>query len=413
MQQIATPMTYYRGGTSNAVIVDARQLPIKDERNVAAWIMAIYGSPDMRQIDGLGGGDPLTSKFAIVGPPTRADADIDYTFFQVSVEHPMVSKDMNCGNISSAIGPYAIEQGFVKAEGSETTVRVHATNFDDMIYVTVQTQDGKPKVLGDQHISGVPGTASPIMVDFHDTVATHGMGLLPTGNAKDTIELDGRSYEVSVVDIANLIAFARAEDFGLDGTESPVALSDNKTLMNTFEKLRVAIGIKLGLAEDESDAKLKCALSPFLGVIARPKDWREYENQAPHAAHECDFLALSTLDGKVHKAYMASGSSCTGVAAMIQGTIVNEITGMRHEQGRVRIGHPSGLLEVEVALERRGQQYSVRNAALVRTARRLMDGQVYAAIDRLPWMDGGEKAALPDMDWPGRQHLHNEIFHAS
>ena len=166
-------------------------MPIKDERDFSAWILAVHGSPDTRQIDGLGGADPLTSKFAVVGPPTRADADVDYTFYQVSVDHPVASKDMNCGNLSSAVGPYAIEQGFVEAKGDETLVRVHATNFDQMLYIKVQTKDGKPRVLGDQRISGVPGTGAPITLDFHELVGIHGKGLLPTGNPQDTIDIEG------------------------------------------------------------------------------------------------------------------------------------------------------------------------------------------------------------------------------
>ena len=414
MEQIATPMVFYRGGTSKALFVDARHLPVADERDVAAWILAIYGSPDLRQIDGLGGADPLTSKFAIVGPPTRPDADIDYTFYQVSVKDPMVSKDMNCGNISSAVGPYAIEQGFVKTNGDTTVVRVHATNFDDVVYVTVQTEDGKPKMSGDQHISGVPGTAAPVMVDFRGTVGTHGMGLLPTGNAKDVVAVDGdKSFEVSIVDIANLIVFAKAEDFDLSGTESPEELSGNKPLMDRFEKLRRTVGIKLGLAEDEADAKVKCSLSPFLGVIAKPQDWTEFETQTSHKASECDFLAFSTLDGVVHKAYMASGSSCTGVAAVIPGTIVNEICGKSQNADRVRIGHPSGLLEVEVAVKRQPGGFDVSRAALVRTARRLMDGQVYAARDRLPWLNADQNVGAMQVDKPGKQRFNNEIFHAN
>ena len=415
MEQIATPMVYYRGGTSKAVFVDARHLPVTDEKEVAAWIMAIYGTPDARQIDGLGGADPLTSKFAIVGPSTRPDADVDYTFFQVSVKEPMVSKDMNCGNISSAVGPYAIEQGFVNGNRGSTTVRVHATNFDDLIYVTVMTEDGKPKVLGDQQISGVPGTSAPIMVDFRGTVSTHGMGLLPTRNVKDVIAVEGdKSYEVTVLDLANLIVFAKAEEFGLSGTESPKELSDNKKLMNRFEKLRRTVGIKLGLAKDEKDAEVKCSLTPFLGIIAQPQDWTEYEDKVPHKASECDFLAFSTLDGVVHKAYMASGSSCTGIAAVIPGTVVNEICGQPKEPGRIRIGHPSGLLEVEVAVERRGDEFHVSRAALVRTARRLMDGQVYAAVDRLPWTGGAkQKEDVIQVDTPGKQSFRDEIFHAN
>ena len=273
MEQITTPMVFYRGGTSKAVFVDQRDLPVTDEKDLTAWILAIYGSPDRRQIDGLGGADFLTSKFAVVGPPTRPNADVDYTFYQVSVAEAKISKDMNCGNICSAVGPYAIEQGFVKADGDTTTVRVHATNFDDMIYVTVKTEDGKPRVLGTQHISGVPGTGSPIAVDFRDTVGTHGKGLLPTGKLRDKLKVEGiGEFEVSIVDLANVLVFAKAENFGLSGNEDPDEMTKNKKLMDTCEKLRYAVGVKIGLAKDLDEAVTKCALTPFLAIVAKPQD---------------------------------------------------------------------------------------------------------------------------------------------
>ncbi len=413
MEQIATPMAYYRGGTSKAVFIDGRDVPIKDENDFSAWILAVYGSPDIRQIDGLGGADPLTSKFAVVGPPTRTDADVDYTFYQVSVARPVASRDMNCGNISSAVGPYAIEQGFVEAKGDETMVRVHATNFNQMLYITVKTKNGKPCVLGDQTISGVPGTGSPITLDFHELVGTHGSGLLPTGNVKDTIDVEGiGTVEFSAVDLANYIVFAKAASFGLKGTENPVELSESAALMAKCERFRKSVGVKLGFAADLDDAKYKCTLSPFLALVAQPQDWVEFSSRKKHQASECDFLAFSFLDGAIHKAYMATGSSCTAIAALLPGTLVNEIAGKHELSGTVTIGHPSGTLQVEGAIEGEGS-YKVTKAALVRTARRLMDGQVFAAVDKLPWRE--ESHGLPKMvaDQPESQRLlHNETFHA-
>ncbi|MEU6419290.1 PrpF domain-containing protein [Streptomyces spiralis] len=413
-QQLATPMAFYRGGTSKAVVIDRRDVPANDERELAAWILAAYGSPDARQIDGVGGADPLTSKFAVVGPPTRPGADVDYTFYQVFVDRAVVSKDMNCGNISSAVGPYAIEQGYVEAPGDAVTVAVHATNFDQMLHITVRTADGQPEILGSQAISGVPGTGSPIEVDFHETVGTHGLGLLPTGNTCDRIDVAGvGTVEVSIIDLANLIVFARAEDFGLSGTENPDELSDDGEMMGKLENLRKIAGIKVGLAADLDDTTYKCALSPFLALVAEPRDWTEYGSGHKHRARECDFLAFSTLDGVVHKAYMVSGSTCTAVAAFLPGTVVNKAAGVSGSGGRIRIGHPSGTVEVEAAIDKHGDSgFTVTRAALVRTARRLMDGHVYTAADRLPWRD--EAGDLPPLqiEHPGpRTAVHNEVYH--
>ena len=396
--QIKTPVVYYRGGTSKGVFVDQRDLPVTEPNDLQAWILAIYGSPDERQIDGLGGADPLTSKFAIVGPPTRPEADVDYTFFQVSLTKPHASKDMNCGNISSAVGPYALDQGFVKAKDGQITVRVHATNFNQMIYVTLEAKDGKPRVLGSQQISGVPGSGSPITVDFFITVGTHGMGLLPTGNLIDKITVDGLGEcDLSIIDLTNLVVFMNAERLALDGTEDPVPMSSNKQLMDTCEKIRHTVAVKIGLAKDMDEAIKKCTLTPFLGIVAKPKDWEEYGTHKKHKADECDFNARSTLAGQVHKAYMASGSVCTGLAALLPGTVVSQVSRVKGNKGKVRIGHPSGLLEVEIAYEKEGDSYSIKRAALVRTARRLMEGEVFAAIDRLPWLADkkGENSADP------------------
>ena len=414
VEQIATPMVFYRGGTSKAAFVDRRQIPVEDERDLCAWLLAVYGSPDPRQIDGIGGADPLTSKFAVVGPPTRPDADVDYTFYQVFVDEALVSKDMNCGNISSAVGPYAIEQGLRRGQGryDDRARARHQLRPDPPHHredPRRRTED--PRRTGDLRCAR-DGCAHRGRLHPHGP-ATHGKGLLPTGNARDRIDVEGLgTVEMSVVDLANLIVFAKAESFGLDGTESPDGISGNQDLMAKLERFRRTVGVKLGLAENLDDAERKCALSPFLALIAPPKDWTEYGSDRDHEAEECDFLAFSTLDGVVHKAYMVSGSSCTGVAALLPGTIVNEIRGKPGLEGRVRIGHPSGTIEVEAALEERDGGYAATRAALIRTARRLMDGRVYAAVDRLPWRDEAHGAHRMQVEYPGGEStLHNGVFH--
>lgn len=413
-EQIATPMVFYRGGTSKAVIIERRHLPVDDEEQIAAWILAAYGSPDRRQIDGLGGADPLTSKFAVVGPPTRPDADIDYTFYQVAIRSPLASRDANCGNISSAMGPYAIEEGFVKATGDETAVRVHATNFNEIITIKVQTKNGLPRVLGDQHISGVPGTGSPLVLDLHKLVGTHGKGLLPTGNASDTIDFeDVGKVEFSAIDLANLVVFAKAEAFGLSGTENPDALTQNTELMDRFERFRLTVGMKLGFAGSLQKAKVICSNSPFLALISKPRDWEEYGSGKAHKANECDFHAFSLLDGMVHKSYQVTGSSCVAAAAYVPGTIVNQISAKQGLKGKIRIGHPSGIMEVNIALKQTDKAFDVAEASLIRTARRLAEGKIFVAVDRLPWREesGGKPHMLTAQPEDQRQ-LRNETFYA-
>ena len=413
MEQIATPMVFYRGGTSKAVIIDRRHLPVEDEDQFAAWILAAYGSPDAREIDGMGGADPLTSKFAVVGAPTRPDADIDYTFYQVAIKVPLASRDANCGNISSAMGPYAIEEGFVKATGDETTVRVHATNFNEIILIKVPTKDGRPRVIGDQQISGVPGTGSRLTLDLHRLVGTHGKGLLPTGNVLDKIEFEGKLIEYSTVDLANYIVFARAESFGLKGTENPDAMTGNTELMNTLEAFRLAVGIKHGFAKDMEEAKIVCSNSPFLALISEPQDWTEYGSGKQHKAAESDFHAFSVLDGMIHKSYQVTGSSCVAVAAFIPGSLVQRISDRTGVGGPVRIGHPSGIMDVEVQTKQDHGTIEVVEASLIRTARRLADGQVFVALDRLPWRPESEgRIHMTSVQPEDQKQLRNETFYA-
>jgi methylitaconate Delta-isomerase len=387
------------------VIVDPRELPATDEKDLTAWILAIYGSPDRREIDGMGGAYILTSKFALVGPPTRNDADVDYKFFQVGVAVPVVATDLNCGNISSAVGPYAIDQGLIEATREWTTVRVHATNFDQMIYLTVPTRDGRVRIAGDTSIHGVPGTGAPITVDFRDTIGTHGGKLLPTGHLKDKLQVDRvGEIEVSFVDIGNLICFMNAKYVGLDGTEMPDAMQDDDELMEKCETIRLHAIVKLGLAKDLQEARAKKLVTPWLVLVAAPKDWKDYATGKMHLAEECDFLARVTVWKKVHKAYPATGSACTGVAAALSGTVLNDVSMKKEQHGAFRIGHPVGTLTVTVNLEQPSDaDVRVKEASIIRTARRLMEGTVFAANERLPWLSmpraaGGEEGPSGDAE---------------
>ena len=218
-EQIRIRTVLMRGGSSKGVFIRREDIPT-DEAMRARFILALFGSPDKRQIDGLGGSDYLTSKCAIMGPPTRDDADIDYTMAQVSVEHPIVSFDTNCGNQSAAAGVYAIEEGFVAPAEPSTLVRVHNTNTGKILRVTVPVSNGAPVIEGDFAIDGVPGTGAEIKLDFSLTAGAATGRLLPTGGVTQRIALSSlrKDIYVSVVDIANPCVFIRASDIGLTGT---------------------------------------------------------------------------------------------------------------------------------------------------------------------------------------------------
>jgi 2-methylaconitate cis-trans-isomerase PrpF len=391
MDQFATAYAFYRGGTSKAAIVKRSDLPpMRSDSDLHAWVLAVMGSPDRRQIDGLGGADPLTSKFAIVGPPTRPDADVDYTFLQVVPERATVTQDINCGNISAAIGPFAIDEGLVAPSGPITSVRIHATNMGQIIHANVEVgEDGKARVLGSQRIDGVPGTGAPVRLDFRELVGGMTGRLLPTGRVRDRLVVDGKEIEASIVDLANLVCYVRAEDLGLAGTEDPLAMQANRELMQLCERVRLEAALLAGVAKDMELAARHPPSTPWLALVSNPRPWRDHATSEQHQAHECDIGArLYARGGNVHKAYPGTGSACLGVASMLEGSVAHELVSAKaHASGTIRIGHPCGVIEVAAALENQpGADPLVRRAAFVRTARRIADGRVYTATDRLPWL---------------------------
>jgi len=375
-EQIRIPCVIYRGGTSKAAFVKENDLP-RDPTMRDAIILAIMGGGDKREIDGLGGADLLTSKFAIIGPPSRTDADIDYTFAQVGIEGPWVSYELNCGNISSATGPYAIEEGFVKAVEPITKVRVHNTNTKKVIICETPVRNGKPVVEGDYYIDGVPGTGAKIMLDYSETWGILGGQLLPTGNVKDKLNVPNLGeITVSIVDIANPTVFVKAEDLGLKGIELP---GDFKGGVNSHEIRKVEsirdgawtlIGMKAGI------------VVPFFIYVSEPASYKSFTTGEVIDARDVSFVARQV--GKaceptgMHKAFAGTGSISTAVAAMIEGTVVNEVCSAEaKETNIVKIGHPSGIMEVEAAVEKVGNIWKVKRAAYGRTARRIMEGYVY------------------------------------
>ena len=225
-EQIRVPVTFMRGGTSKAVFLARRDVPT-DPQALKRFLLALFGSPDVRQIDGLGGADILTSKCAIIGPPTRPDADIDYTFVQIGIDQPTVSFEIVCGNISSATGVYALQEQLVPVQEPVTTVRVHNTNTGKILRMAVRCAEGEPCVEGDCEVDGVPGTGAEVALDYSDTSGATTGKLLPTGRARDWVYVSklGREIPVSIVDVGTVCVFIRAADLGVTGTELPGKLS--------------------------------------------------------------------------------------------------------------------------------------------------------------------------------------------
>ena len=369
---------FVRGGTSRALVFHRRDLP--DDR--AAWdaiFLAALGSPDPsgRQLDGLGGGISSLSKVAVVGPPSRPDADVDYTFGQVEVTRASVDYRGNCGNISSAIGPFAIDETLVPAREPATVVRIHNTNTRKLIHARVLVESGVAAVHGDFVLDGVPGTGARIALDFVDPGGAVTGQLLPTGHPQDVLDVPGLGpIAASLVDATNPMVFVRAKDLGLDGTERPDDLDARAGLAERLEGIRAAAAIRMGLARTPEEASRDSAAVPKIALVAPPAAYRTLAG-GPVEPHAVDLTARIVSMGRVHRAFALTGAMCLAVAARIPGTLPNEAAALSGAAGDVRIGHPSGILPVAGAVSRGPDGAPVAQTVTVyRTARRLMEGFV-------------------------------------
>lgn len=371
-EQRRIPLVIMRGGTSKGIYIKANDLP-GDPAERDAAILRIFGSPDVRQIDGLAGADPLTSKLAIIGPSSSPDADVDYTFAQVSINDRVVDYNGNCGNISSGVGPFAIDESLVKAVEPTTRVRIRNTNTDKMLYSEVQVKDGKARVKGDCAIAGVPGTGAPVLMDFAATAGAATGKVLPTGNVVDMLETSGGPIEVSIVDVANPCVFVRARDVHMKGTETPAEIDGDKALLDWLEEIRSKCCVLIGMASSPEDATKNSPAFPMVAFVTEAEDYVDFTTGKTIRKDEVDFVSRLMYMQVLHKTYAGTATACTGAAAKIKGTIVNQAIPHIDAIGTIRIGHPAGVLPVVAEVE--GTE--VKKAALVRTARRIMEGYAF------------------------------------
>ena len=373
------PVTILRGGTSKGVYILQSDLP----EDQSAWepiLLRLMGSPDRKQIDGLGGSQSVTSKVAIIRKSDRADADVDYTFAQVSVDKPLVSYKGNCGNISSGVGPFAIEKGLVAAKDGETAVRIYNTNTDKIIEAVVKTPEGRVAYEGDFCIAGVPGTASPVKLKFVDPAGTLGKGLLPTGSAVDVLEVPGYGpVEVSIVDAANPLVFARAKDLGLTGKELPDELNANAEKLDLLEKVRGLAAVKLGLIEDYTRSAWDTPGIPKMTFVAEAEDYVNGDGKEIKK-EQIDLLSRMMSMQKTHPSYAMTGAMCTAAAAVIPGSIVAQVLPAGVDTQFIRIGHPGGILECGVDYRENGACPIIDDTFGFRTANLLLEGTARIAL---------------------------------
>lgn len=368
------PTVIMRGGTSKGLILRKSDLPANPELRDGV-ILRIFGSPDNSQIDGLGGGTSITSKLAIVGPSSHPNTHIDYTFGQVSLDRQVVDYNVTCGNFVTAVGLYAVEEGYVPLTEPVTSVNIYNTNTNSIIVADIPVKDGQIQYEGNFSIAGVPGTASRIMLNFLDAGGTFTGRTLPTNNPTDIIKLDnGKEYEVSIVDCVNTLVFVRAEDVGQTGIELPHEVNGNDELLNTLERIRVKAGIKIGLIKEGEKVSPSTHALPKIVMVSNPKDYQTIDRKFIN--HEdVDVLSRYITMGSLHRAHAVSGAMGLAAATKIIGTIPNQIVSSTTDG--IRIGHPSGTLYAAATVEKNGDEWNVVRAGNGRTARRLMEGYAY------------------------------------
>jgi 4-oxalomesaconate tautomerase len=347
----AIPCLWMRGGTSRGGYFLADDLPA-DLAARDAFLLRVMGSPDPRQIDGLGGADPLTSKVAVIRKSQREGVDVDYLFLQVFVDRPIVTDAQNCGNILAGVGPFAIERGLVAARDGETPVRIFMENTAQTAVATVATPGGKVTYAGDARIDGVPGTAAAIPIEFEDTAGSSCGALLPTGNAVDVID----GIELTMIDNGMPCVVMRASDMGISGEETPKELEANTALRARLEAIRLKAGPLMNLGDVEKSSV------PKMTMVSAPRNGGAIATRTfiPHTCHS----SIGVL-----------GAVSVATACLLPGSPAAELADAGEGRRRsLSIEHPTGEMTVVATLDAAG---AVKSAAILRTARKLFDGVVF------------------------------------
>lgn len=379
MTRVRIPAVFMRGGSSKGVFFHARDLPpSRAERD--ALFLRVIGSPDpyRRQLDGMGGGVSSVSKAVIVSPSEHDDADVDYNFAQVSIDKAEVDYSAICGNLSSAVGAFAVDEGLVKAGDGEALVRVHNTNTDKLYHARFPVSGGQAVEAGDFAIPGVAGAGAKVTLDYIEPGGAATGELLPTGNVRDRLEVPGvGAVEVSMVDATAGVVFVEAARFGLAASEHPDALDAMGDVMGQLEAVRRTAAVVMGIASGPDSVPPS---APRIALVGAPCDFTAIDGSAFMAdTHELS-MRIVALE-RCHKALTLSGAMCAGVAARIEGAIPNVFA--RAGDGPLRLGNPSGVLPVDADVAREaGGAWHVRSATSYRTQRRLMEGHVLLPVPR-------------------------------
>ena len=357
LNHLAIPCLLMRGGTSKGPYFRGADLPSEIvERD--RILLAVMGSPDARQINGLGGATTLTSKVAIVTPSTRPGIDVDYLFCQVDIEKPIVDTSPPCGNMLSGVGPFAIENGMVPVQDGTTLVRIYDVNTKGQVDAIVQTPDGVVRYDGSASIDGVPGTAAPVILNFKGIVGGKTGKMLPTGSVRDIID----GIEVSCFDVAMPMMHVRATDFGLTGYEMPAELDGNKAVLARIEAIRMEAGRRMGFG-DVSDLVI-----PKVGLLSPPRFGGTITSRylTPH---------------KLHASHSVTGALCVATGSVVEGSVGYDLAVQTPGPSRaIAIEHPAGKVDIQLETTGEGVNTQVVSGGVIRTCRPIMRGDVYVPL---------------------------------
>lgn len=385
--QIKIPATYLRGGTSKGVFFRLQDLPESAQKPGEArdkLLMRVIGSPDPygKQIDGMGAATSSTSKTVIISKSTRQDHDVDYLFGQVSIDQPFIDWSGNCGNLSAAVGPFAISNGFIEAsripENGTVTVKIWQANIGKTIIAHVPITNGAVQETGDFELDGVTFPAAEVQLEFMDPAAEEGDdgggAMFPTGNLVDDLEVPGvGTLRATMINAGIPTIFVEAEAIGYTGTELQDAINGDPKALAMFETIRAYGAKRMGLIQDIDEAK-KRQHTPKVAFVARPATYTASSGKTVEAGG-VDLLVRALSMGKLHHAMMGTAAVAIGTAAAVPGTLVNLAAG-GGEREAVRFGHPSGTLRVGAQAALVDDQWTVKKAIMSRSARVLMEGWV-------------------------------------
>ncbi|MFI3256200.1 MAG: PrpF domain-containing protein [Psittacicella sp.] len=360
-----TPCFIVRGGTSKGIYFKESDMP-QNRDNWEAFLLEVMGSPDMRQINGLGGANSLTSKVAIINNSQEDGVDLNYTFAQVSINKSLVDFKNNCGNISSGVATYAIASGLISPKDGICSVNIFNTNTQKLIKETLEVRNGRAVEIGNLAIPGVPGTGAKIDVSFYDPQGAVTKKLLPTGNPKDKIQTSIGEIEISIVDSANPLVFMNAKDLGLKGTELPSEYTPEN--LKLIEEVRSIACEMCGFASKEEATNISPAI-PKSTIIASPQDLKDMSGNNI-LANEIDLIIRMMSMQKPHQALAVTGAVCSATAAKIKGTLVSEIVNIDKD---LTVAHPGGIMHIGIEEE----NSKLRSVSVERTARVIMEGFVY------------------------------------